>query len=178
LHTGNILEVFFDLDITKHDPGPELQQLKKLSPDEIQNESESFQHIEVPHGAFYLALDMNFHRIFVLFSDPYPLVFGEKVGKEVLRTTETNITNYTLVEPPEVPTNTRHSKYEEWLLNNQQHCAFPTSRCGIYHWGIWMAVGRSDLGAVITANIARPQARVKEHLSELLTSLNNVSRLK
>ena len=105
-------------------------------------------------------------------------MYGEEIGKEVLETTETNIINYTLVEPPEIPSDTRHSEYEEWLLKNQQHCALPTSRCGIYHWGVWMATGRHDLGVVLTPNQAQPPERTQAHLSELLESLNNVSRLK
>ena len=170
--------MFFDIDITTHNPRPELQRLKKLSLEEIQEESEHFQQIQVPNGAFYLGLDTNFQRIFVLFSNPFPLVYGEEVGKEVLDTTETNIINYTLVEPPQIPLDARHKEYEEWLLKNQQHCALPTSRCGIYHWGVWMAPGREDLGVVLTANQCDPSEHNQVYLSELLTSLNNVSHLK
>jgi len=169
--------VFSDTDITTHNPRPELQRLKKLSLDEIQEESEYFQQIQVPNGAFYLGLDANFQRIFALFPNPFRLAYGEEVGKEVLDTTETNIINYTLVEPPQIPSNTRHKEYEEWLLKNQQHCALPTSRCGIYHWGVWVATGRQDLGVVLTANQSKPMAHNQAYLSELLTSLNNVTHL-
>ena len=105
-------------------------------------------------------------------------MYGEEVGKEVLDTTETNIINYTLVEPPQIPSDSRHKNYEEWLLNNQQHCAFPRSRCGVYYWGVWMATGRQDLGVMLTANQSKPLAQTQARLSELLTSLNNISHVK
>lgn len=99
----NIIEVFYTVDIDTHDPQEALQPLQSHSIQELDEVGKSYQHVKVPEDGFHLALDTNYRRIFALFSNPYGLVFGPKIGEQVLHTTTENIYQYTLIRLPSLP---------------------------------------------------------------------------
>ncbi|KAG0131239.1 hypothetical protein HOY82DRAFT_338786 [Tuber indicum] len=129
----DIVEVFFKIDIDTYTPQTKLFGLQNLTLSDVESTSEHYLPIHVSSGGFYLALDCNFRRLFVLFSDPYSLLYGPEVGKRVQNQVRENVTDYASVQPPGVPTSKRHSKYEQWLLENPELCVRPESRCGVFH---------------------------------------------
>lgn len=172
------MEIFFKIDIDTYSPRTKLSELQNLAPSEVQTISERYLPIHVPHQAFYLALDRNFKRLFVLFSDPYSLLYGPDVGKRVQDQVRENITNYAIVRPPGAPNNKRHRSYDQWLLENPMFCSGSESRCGVFHWGVWMQRGHESLGPVITADTNKVGAQLRVHQHDLFTSLHNISYLK
>jgi len=175
---GSIVEIFFKIDINTYTPQGKLSELENLTFSEVQTASENYLPISVPTGGFYLALDSNLQRLFVLFSDPYSLLYGPDVGKRVQNQVRENITDYTRVHPPPVPNNQRHKGYEQWLLENPEHCFCPESRCGVFHWGSWMERGHQSLGPVITSDTNKIGSRLRIHQHDLFTSFRNLSYLK
>lgn len=175
---GSIVEVFFQIDIDSYSPQKKLSELQGLTLSEVEATSENYAPISVPPGGFYLALDTHFQRLFVLFSDPYSLLYGSNVGKEVHSQVRENVSNYVQVHPPDVPNNQRHSEYEQWLIENPKLCFHRESRCGVFHWGLWEERGHPSSGPVITSDTNKVGARLRIHQHDLFTSFRNISYLK
>ncbi|KAI5845569.1 hypothetical protein DFP73DRAFT_526127 [Morchella snyderi] len=100
--------------------------LVNKSLEDINNAALTYEQIEVPElpGAFCLALDKNYTRIFVYFSRGFEMVYGAEIGKWVLESTTYNIEEYSELEPPDIPSakDVRHSEYKNWLLTNLHLC--------------------------------------------------------
>ena len=179
--TENIIEVFFKIDIDTHDPKKAFGLLESCSIPELDEIGASYQHVEIPEGAFYLAVDTNYRRIFALFSNPYSLVFGPKIGNHVLQTTMENIHQYTRIQPPSLPKPElqTHHDYKEWLpVPPQPGGSFPKSPYGIYYWGVWIQPQHQNRPPVLTPDITRPAARVQPMLQDLFQSLGNITQVK
>jgi len=175
---GSIVEDFFKIDINTYTPAEKLAELERLSISEVEAASQSYTPISIPEGGFYLALDSNLQRLFVLFSDPYSLLYGRNVGKQVQNQVRENIADYARVHPPPVANNQRHKGYEQWLLENPEHCFRPESRCGVFHWGLWMERGHESLGPVITSDTNKVGSRARINQHDLFSSFRNLSYLK
>jgi len=155
---------FFKIDIDTYTPQTKLFGLQNLTLSDVESTSEHYLPIHASSGGFYLALDCNFRRLFVLFSDPYSLLYGPEVGKRVQNQVRENVTHYASVQPPGVPNSKRHSKYEQWLLENPELCVRPESRCGVFNWGLWMERGHESRGPVITPDTNAVPARLEQFL--------------
>jgi len=125
---------------------------------------------------FYVALDKNLKKIFVLFGSGLKLVYGNKVGEYLKEAICWNIEVYAQIQPPTIPRDSRHMEYEEWLLSNPHLCWPPWARAGVYHWGIWMEQAHKDRGSVLTRDISAIGARVKPVQLILFRSLGALTR--
>ena len=130
LPLGSIVEVFFNIDIDTYTPQTKLDELQNLTLSEVETTSENYLSIQVPPGGFYLALDCHLKRLFVLFSNPYSLLYRPEVGKRVQTQFRENIADYASTNPPSVPNSRQHKEYEQWLLENLDLGFRPESRCG------------------------------------------------
>ena len=155
-----------------------LRPLQSCSIPELEEIGASYEHVKVPEDGFYLALDTNYRRIFALFSNPYGLVFGPKIGEQVLHTTTENIHQYSLIQPPRLPKNKRHHDHQEWLRLCPKQGSFPESLYGVYHWGVWMELGHPDRPPVLTADTNTHCPNVRPHLQALFQSFSNITQVK
>ena len=135
-----------------------------------------FERIEVGERGFYVVLDKNLKKIFVLSGSGLKLIYGDHIGEYITNTICWNIEEYAQIEPPAIPQDSRHKEYENWLDANPHHCYPPWARAGVYHWGIWMERGHKDKGSVISKDINRTRASVKPLISSLLDSLGALTR--
>ena len=135
----------------------------------------SFEKIDVGEKGFYVALDKNYEKIFVMFGAGLKLVYGEKIGNYVEKAMCWNIEEYASVNPPEMPKDSRHKEYEEWLLSNPHLCWPPWARAGVYHWGIWMERGHADLGSVATRD-TKVKARTDGVIWPLFKTIGALTR--
>ncbi|RPB15744.1 hypothetical protein P167DRAFT_542886 [Morchella conica CCBAS932] len=176
---GSIIEVFFDVDISQ--PLNKVGTLVNKSLEEINKTALTYEQVEVPAvpGAFYLALDKNYTRMFVYFSKGFEMVYGVEIGNWVLESTTYNIEEYSELQPPDIPgaKNIRHAEYKNWLLANPHLCCPDWSRAGVYHWGMWMERGHND-DAVITKDTLKTSQHMNPVLLRLFTSLGNLTRAK
>ena len=175
---GNIIEVFFDINLNTHNPKETLSELRKLSPDHWDAKGSEYTQISVPEGGLYVALDTNYRRMFVLFSNPFSYIYGEEDGPSVPKRVYENIRSYSQMEPPNLPRDIRHYNFEKWLLQNPQHYGQPDSRCGVYHWGIWSQLGKAFLGSVLTSDTNMQNIKNREKLLDLLHSFEDITHVK
>ena len=129
-------------------------------------------------GAFYVALDKNYERIFALFTNPYGLIFGPEIGEHVLQTTTDNIHQYTLIQPPTLPKNKRHWDHKEWLSLRPKQDSFPDDLYGVYHWGVWMERGHNNRPPVLTADTNISDEDSRPQLQALFQSFGNITQVK
>lgn len=175
---GNIIEVFFNIDIENHNSRSQLADLQELSSDQCDALGASYEQIDIGTGEQYVALDCNYRRLFVVFANPFSAIYGKEVGERIVTQATENITKYCEIEPPRLPTSIRHTNTEDWLLRNPRHYAFPDSRCGVFHWGIWTQQGHDALGPVLTKDTNGVGSNTRGHLQGLLASFQNISHLK
>jgi len=62
-------------------------------------------------------------------------------------------------------------------MRNPQHYAYPNSRCGVFHWGIWAQQGHENLGPVLTKDTNGVGSNTRGDLQGLLASFQNISQL-
>ncbi|KAI5847275.1 hypothetical protein DFP73DRAFT_593120 [Morchella snyderi] len=174
---GSIIEVFFDIDISQ--PLNKSGTLVNKSLEDINNAALTYERIEVPEvpGAFYLALDKHYTRMFVYFSRGLDMVYGEKIGKWVLESTTYNIEEYAELQPPDIPKDIRHIEYKSRALDNPHLCWADWSRAGVYHWGMWMERGHNE-DAVITKDTLKTSQHMNPVLLRLFSSFGNLTRAK
>ncbi|KAH0606182.1 uncharacterized protein H6S33_003843 [Morchella sextelata] len=176
---GSIIEVFFDVDISQH--LNKVGTLVNKGLEEINKAALTYEQVEVPAvpGAFYLALDKNYTRMFVYFSKGFEMVYGVEIGDWVLKSTTYNIEEYAELQPPDIPgaKDIRHAEYKNWLLANPHLCWADWSRAGVYHWGMWMERGH-DNDDVITKDTLKTSQHMNPVLLRLFTSLGNLTRAK
>ncbi|KAH8145702.1 uncharacterized protein LAJ45_10342 [Morchella importuna] len=173
---GNGIEVFFDVDMS--------QSLNKVgtlvnkSLGELNNAALTYKQVEVPAvpGAFYLALDKHYTRMFVYFSKGMGMVYGVEIGNLVLKSTTYNIEEYPELQLPDIPDAkiVRHAAYQNWLLANANLCWANCSRAGVYYWGMEMERGHND-DAVITKDTLKTSQHMNPVLLRLFTSLGNLT---
>jgi len=128
---------------------------------DAQRLAKDFESIDVKAKEFYVALDKNLKKIFVLFGWGLKWVYGNKVGEYLNEAICWNIEEYAQIQPPTIPRDSRHKEYEEWLLSNPHLCWPPWARAGVYNLGIWMEQEHKDRGSVLTRDISGIGARVK-----------------
>ncbi|KAH0606906.1 uncharacterized protein H6S33_002894 [Morchella sextelata] len=149
--------------------------------EEINKAALTYEQVEVPavSGAFYLAIDKNYTRMFVYFSKGFEMVYGVEIGNWVLKSTTYNIEEYAELQPPDIPSvkDIRHAEYKNWLLANPHLCWADWSWAGVYHWGMWMERGYND-DAVITKDTLKTSQHMNLVLPRLFTSLGNLTRAK
>ncbi|PUU72424.1 hypothetical protein B9Z19DRAFT_681893, partial [Tuber borchii] len=160
-----------------HDPQKVLQPLQSCSIPKLDEIGGTYEHIEVPEGAFYLALDTKYRRIFALFSSPFNLVFPPNIGKHVLQTTTQNIHQYTQLRPPSLPADRRHQDHQEWLRLQPKEDSFPKSLYGVYHWGVWRERGHPERPPVLTADTSI-DGDERSELQALFRSFGNITQVK
>jgi hypothetical protein len=170
---GNIIEVF--LNVNCHEPRPRLS-IPKGTIDDTEKLGEGFERIDVGENGFYVALDQDLRKIFVLFGSGLKLVYGNKIGRYITDSICWNIEEYAQIIPPALPKDSRHREYERWLLSNPHLCWPPWARAGVYHWGIWMERGNKQKGSVVTHDISTIPSHVKHVQSELFRSLGALTR--
>ncbi|KAG0644546.1 hypothetical protein HOY80DRAFT_741278 [Tuber brumale] len=175
---GNIIEVFLNIDIETHNSHPHLAGLQALSLDQCDALGASYQQVDIGAGELYAALDRNYRRLLVVFANPASAIYGEEVGERIAKQAVDNITKYSEIQPPRLPGSIRHKSIEDWLLRNPQHYAYPSSRCGVFHWGIWAQQGHEDLGPVLTRDTNDVGSYTRGDLQALLASFQNITQLK
>ena len=122
-----------------------------------------------------MALDGNYEKIFVMFGAGLKLVYGEQIGNYVEKAMCWNIEEYASINPPEMPRDSRHKEYEEWLLSNPHLCWPPWARAGVYHWGIWMERGHVHLGSIATRD-TKVKTRMEIVIWPLFKSMGVLTR--
>jgi hypothetical protein len=158
-----MIEVFFQIDSHGERAPPTS---RKATLEDTQALGSSFEQIDIGDKGFYVALDKNYEKIFVMFGAGLKLIYGDKIGEYVEKAMSWNIEEYASVNPPAIPKNIRHKDYEEWLLSNPHLCWPPWARAGVYHWGIWMEQAHAKLGSVTTKD-----TNVKGHMKKALLPL-------
>ncbi|PUU81056.1 hypothetical protein B9Z19DRAFT_1063006 [Tuber borchii] len=159
----NTIEVFFQIDSHGERARPTS---RKATIEDTQALGSSFEQIDIGDKGFYVALDKNYQKIFVMFGAGLKLIYGDKIGEYVEKAMGWNIEEYASVNLPVIPKDTRHKDYEEWLLSNPHLCWPPWTRAGVYHWEIWMEQAYAKLGSVTTKD-----TNVKGHMKKVLSSL-------
>ncbi|KAI5837896.1 hypothetical protein DFP73DRAFT_600334 [Morchella snyderi] len=173
---GNMIEVFFGVDLKSSPSNEKEETLQGRSLQEVETAVNTYPTINLPPGAFYVALDSRFRRLFVYFNKGLEMVYGPEIGQFVLGSTTWNIDQYSQVHPPNLPKDKRHIVMQDWLLSNPHLCWAPWSRAGVYYWGCWMEVGHAYKGSCITKDVASIPARIQPMLSNLFNSFGNITR--
>lgn len=173
----SIVEIFFKIDINTYTLRGNFLSLKISHFQKFKPQARTIYQSVYQQGLL-LSSWLQPSTGFVLFSDPYSLLYGTDVGKRVQNQVRENITDYEGVHPHPVPNNQRHKGYELWLLENPEHSFRPESRCGVFHWGSWMERGHQSLGPVITSDTNKIGSRLCIHQHDLFTSFRNLSYLK
>ncbi|RPA91296.1 hypothetical protein L873DRAFT_1848347 [Choiromyces venosus 120613-1] len=135
----------------------------------------SFEQIDVGERGFYVALDKNYIKIFVVFGTGLKLIYGDQVGEYIEKAMCWNIEEYNSVNPPEIPKDIQHKEYEKWLLSNPHLCWAPWSRAGVYHWGVWMERGHHDRGSIVTKD-TNVKARMEQVMWPLFKAMGALTR--
>ncbi|KAG0127040.1 hypothetical protein HOY82DRAFT_614096 [Tuber indicum] len=112
-----------------------------------------FERIVVGDTGFYVVLDKNLEKIFVLFLQSLKLVYSDTIGQHITQALCWNLEEFDKVAPPSPPKDQWHKDYENWLLNNPHLSWPPWEWAGVYHWGLWMELGHEDLGSVLNYSI-------------------------
>jgi hypothetical protein len=172
LFSGNIIEVFFNVNTEGKRPPVSLP---RGTLDDIEELGTPFEQVKVNNG-FYVALDTNYRRIFVLFGRGLQLVYGDRIGDHITEATTYNMEEYAMVYPPQIPRDSRHREYVAWLKDNPHLCWPPWARMGVYHWGMWMERGHPEKGCVITRDTNTIPAHVTPVLLTLFRALGNLTR--
>ncbi|KAI5836923.1 hypothetical protein DFP73DRAFT_601620 [Morchella snyderi] len=172
----NMIEVFFEIDLDSPTSKKKTETLQGKSLEEIETTVNNYTSIDLPPGAFHVALDSKFRRLFVYFNKGLEIVYGPEIGQWVLNSTTWNIDEYSQIHPPEMPKDKRHINWKDWLLSNPHLCWAPWSRAGVYHWGCWMELGHAYKGSCITKDVANIPSRIQPVLSDLFKSFGNVTR--
>ncbi|KAH0611014.1 uncharacterized protein H6S33_011441 [Morchella sextelata] len=166
--TGSIVEVFFKIDLN----GCQY----KLA--EVGMDTKNNHKLDMPPGAIYIALDLNYKRMFVYFSKGLEMVYGPSIGKWVLDSTTYNIEEYAEIHPPELPQDEHHQEYEKWLLANPHLSWAPWSRAGVYHWGFrpLMELEYTHKDACVARDTYNLPSHIQPVLADLLKSFGNITR--
>ncbi|KAG0640084.1 hypothetical protein HOY80DRAFT_1043022 [Tuber brumale] len=107
---SNTIEVFFKIDCYGNLAPPTLA-TRTLEDTEVLGSS--FDQIDVGQSGFYVALDRNYEKIFVMFGAGLKLIYGKKIGDYVEKAMCWNIEEYASTNPPEIPKDSWHKEYEE-----------------------------------------------------------------
>jgi len=169
---GNMIEVFFEIDSQGKRP-PCTSRTATLEQTEALGSQ--FEQIDVLERGFYVALDKNYEKIFVVFGSGLRLVYGDEIGDYVCKGLCWNIEEYASINPPTIPEDSQHEEYEKWLLSNPHLCWPPWARAGVYHWGIWMERGHPHLGSIITKDTNVP-VRMKQVAGSLFKAFGVLTR--
>ncbi|PUU72978.1 hypothetical protein B9Z19DRAFT_1136207 [Tuber borchii] len=115
----NTVEVFFQIDSHGERAPPTSH---KATLKDTQALGSSFEQIDIGDKGFYVALDKNYEKIFIMFGARLKLIYGDKIREYVQKAMSWNIEEYASVNAPAIPKDTWHKDYEEWLLSNLHLC--------------------------------------------------------
>ncbi|KAG0123702.1 hypothetical protein HOY82DRAFT_618874 [Tuber indicum] len=146
----NTIEVFLTVD--RKAPRPKLS-IPNATLQETESLGETFERIDIGDCGFYVALDKNLEKIFVLFGTGLKLIYGDTIGQYITEALCWNVEEYAELSPRALPKDRRHKEYENWLLANPHLCWPPWARAGVYHWGLWMEQGHENRGSVLNRDI-------------------------
>ncbi|PUU82582.1 hypothetical protein B9Z19DRAFT_1061686 [Tuber borchii] len=107
---GNTIDVFFQIDSHGERATPTSY---KATLEDTQALGSSFEQIDIGDKGFYVALDKNYDKIFVVFGAGLKMIYGDKIGEYVEKTMIWNIEEYASVNPAAIPKDTWHKDYEE-----------------------------------------------------------------
>ncbi|PUU82484.1 hypothetical protein B9Z19DRAFT_1120697 [Tuber borchii] len=113
------VEVFFQIDSYGE---PATPTSRKATLADTQALGSSFEQIDIGDKGFYMGLDKNYEKIFVMFGAELKFIYGDKIGDYVEKAMIWNIKKYLSVNPQSIPKDTRHKDYAEWLLSNPHLC--------------------------------------------------------
>ncbi|KAI5839110.1 hypothetical protein DFP73DRAFT_599096 [Morchella snyderi] len=122
---GNMIEIFLEIDLDSPTSKKKTETLRGKSLEEIKTTVNNYTSIDLPPGAFYVALDSKFCRLFIYFKKGFEIVYGPEIGQWVLNPTTSNIDEYSQTYPPEMPKDKRHINWKDWLLSNPHLCWAP-----------------------------------------------------
>ncbi|KAG0639473.1 hypothetical protein HOY80DRAFT_1044948 [Tuber brumale] len=118
LNTSNTIEVFFGINSygKRTPPTPAMGTLQ-----DTEALGSGFDRIHVGKNRFYVTLDSNYEKIFVIFGAGLKLVYREEIGDYVEKAIYWNIEEYASINLPEMLKYSQPKEFEEWLLSNPLH---------------------------------------------------------